>query len=74
VVEPLQFEQRRRQRHHDDEQPLVFLEPSDHPIRIDPGERPDEMGHPENAAEQRRVDEGVDLVQELTLTEQHAGT
>jgi hypothetical protein len=32
------------------------------------------MGHPENAAEQRRVDEGVDLVQELTLTEQHAGT
>jgi hypothetical protein len=31
------------------------------------------MSHPKDGAKQRRIDECVDFVEELALTEQHAG-
>jgi hypothetical protein len=73
MVKPLKLEQRRGQRHHHQQQPLVFVEIADDIVRIKARQRTDEMGQPENTTEQSRVDERLDFVQELALAEQHAG-
>jgi hypothetical protein len=72
VIEPLQLQQWGRQWHHHHQQPLIFMKTTDDSIGIELGQRADEMGHPEDTTKQRRIDECVDLVEELALTEQHA--
>jgi hypothetical protein len=48
------------------------LKTTDDSLSIKLRQRADKMSHPKDGAKQRRIDECVDFVEELALTEQHA--